>query len=131
MLTGEIVFAAQKAVTIRQNFQHAFCVSAISRLENLRHGGIAGAIIFVVISFGIARPKIPVAFKSTLFRAVVRGVKSLLKTGLLIAALLLVIVLLLIGVLLIVVALIAALLIAALLVSAALLLVVLLIAALR
>ena len=79
-------------------------------MENFGNGGIARAVIFVVISFGIARAEVAVAFEACLLRAVVRGIEGglialLLIAGGLIAVLLRKGVLLLIGILLIIIAL--------------------------
>ena len=38
VLSGEIVFAAEEAVAVRQHLQHALRVSAIPRLENFGYG---------------------------------------------------------------------------------------------
>ncbi|MPN45090.1 hypothetical protein SDC9_192657 [bioreactor metagenome] len=97
MLPGEIVFAAQEAVAIRQHLQHTFCISAISGLEDFGNGGITRAVIFVEIAFRIALAESAIAFKPALLCAIVRGVESRLES-LLPKVGLLVIILLLIGV---------------------------------
>ena len=56
MVAGQVVFAAQEPVAIRQHLQHAFALAALAAFQQLRHGGIAGAVFFIVIAFRTLAP---------------------------------------------------------------------------